>query len=141
LNLSRNDELKIYQVIQSIEDNESQKHLYDNKSKFIKMVLKNFIDSKESKEDTKLQCRKTEDYMDQVVEKARLEFVNSLKEHDADLVTTIVASVMKVVGTTVSIAAVPNNELDEENLNISQGELPVVGEELPDEVMEYIESL
>lgn len=143
LNLSRDDELEIYQIIQSIEDNEVRKQLYDNKSKFIKIALKDFIESKNAKEEIEQRCRQTEDYMELVVAKARTEFVDSLKAHDIELVAAIMASVMKVAGpeTTVSVGTTPNKAVDEAFQNNTGGDLPDGGGELPDGAMDFLDIL
>lgn len=143
LNLSREDEFEIYHVIQSIEANVARKRLYDNKSKFIKMALKDYIDSKNAKEEIDRRCRQTEDYMDLVVARARTQFVDSLKEHDIELVAAIMASVMKVAGngTTVNVGTTPNKVVGEKYLNMTQGDLPDGGGELPDGAMDFLDSL
>jgi len=143
LNLSREDELEIYQTIQSIEANVVRKRLYDNKSKFIKMALKDYIESKNAKEEIERRCRQTEDYMEQVVAKARTEFVDSLKEHDIELVAAIMASVMKAAGngTSVSVEATSNKAVDEYYLNMTGGALPDGGGELPDGAMDFLDRL
>ena len=143
LNISRDDELEIYHTIQSIEANIVLKRIYDNKSKFIKMALKDYIDSKNAKVEIERRCMQTEDYMDLVVAKARTQFVDSLKEHDIELVAAIMASVMKVAGTgtTVSVAATSNKAVGEKYLNTTQGDLPDGGGELPDGAMDFLDSL
>ena len=144
LNLSRDDECEIYTVIESIENNEQFKETFENKSRFIKTALKDYINCVNAKEDTEKRCIQTEHYMEELVEKMKTEFLLALADHDKELIAGIINAVMQMnTGSEYGYQKVQAEEQTsmQKVSSTVEGILPESNGEIPLGAMDFLDSL
>lgn len=145
LNLDKQEEKEIYEYLESI-DQGNQKQELGDKSKFLKMLVKEWIANEVAREAAKTKRQEEEIFqktllenLSHEVEKANESLVKALPELIRAVVKEVLANgVITVAPKSPDEAVAFQNETEEVS---AVGVLPESGDEIPDDAFDFIDNL
>ena len=145
LNLEKQDEKEIYEYLESI-DQGNQKQELGDKSKFLKMLVKDWIADEVATEATEIKRHEEEIFQKTLLENLSYE-VEKGNESLVKALPELIRAVVKEVLADGAITVAPkspdetvsfHNETEEDS---AAGVLPESGAEIPDDAFDFIDNL
>lgn len=145
LNVGKQDEREIYEYLENI-DHGNRKQEFGDKSKFLKMLVKEWISTEVAREEFETQ-RNEEDIFQRTLIENLCSEVNKGSEHLVTVLPDLIRAVLKDVLADGVIAVAPRAKEEgtasqKEMKEVSSGgALPGIGAEIPEDAFDFIDSL
>ena len=145
LNVGKQDEREIYEYLESI-DHGNRKQEFGDKSKFLKMLVKEWISTEVAREEVETQRHEEDIFQRTLIENICGE-VNKGCEHLVTVLPDLIRAVLKAVLADGEIVVSPKateegTASQKETKEVSSGGvLPGIGAEIPDDAFDFIDNL